>query len=70
MLASGRWQAIVKDVSGRRMCLGLERTNRRSRKFAEKFMFRMPVDLGQLVKDHEKQQVSAQNQEVANEQQS
>ena len=48
MLATGRYQAIVKVVAGRRMFLGIERKSRRSNRRHEKFMC-SPVDLDQLM---------------------
>ena len=47
-LQTGRYQAIVKNVAGRRMFLGIERKNRRSRKRHQKFMC-APQDLDQLL---------------------
>ena len=47
-LQSGRFQAIVKNVAGRRMFLGIERKNTRSRKRHQKFMC-SPQDLDQLL---------------------
>lgn len=54
MLRSGRFKAIIKDVAGRRMLLGFERTSSRSRKYREKFMC-SPTDLDQLVRKHQRE---------------
>ena len=47
-LQTGRFKAIIKDVAGRRMFLGIERANKRSSKYHVKYMC-PPQDLDQLV---------------------
>ena len=51
LLNTGRYQAIVKEIAGRRMFIGIERISKRSRRYQQKFMC-TPVDLEQLVKKH------------------
>lgn len=53
MLRTGRWQAIVKNVAGRRMFLGIERASKRSRKNHVKYMC-PPQDLDRLLEEHAK----------------
>lgn len=50
LLRKGRLKAIIKNVTGRRMLIGFERNNRRSRKYRIKHMT-SPVDLDALGKD-------------------
>lgn len=59
LAAKGRVKAIVKEVSGRRMLIGFERINPRSRKFRQKQFLRAPMDLDALVKDHETNKAAA-----------
>lgn len=58
-LRTGRYQAIVKEITGRRMFLGIERTSKRSRKTSEKFMC-SPQDLGQLVARMKREKAGAE----------
>lgn len=59
MLATGRYQAIVKNVAGRRFFVGVERKSKRSRKRHEKYMC-PPQDLDQLLAKHAKKKEQAE----------
>lgn len=59
MLQTGRWQAIVKNVAGRRMFLGIERISKRSRKNRVKYMC-PPQDLDRLLAEHAKKPGAAE----------
>lgn len=47
LIAKGRIQAIVKEVAGRRMLVGFERTSKRSR-FSRIKYFSKPIELSKL----------------------
>jgi hypothetical protein len=50
---AGNYQAIIKEIEGRRFLLGFERKNRASRKYKEKLLCPFPVNLDQVVADYE-----------------
>jgi len=49
LINKGRIKAIIKQVGSRRMCIGFERLNKRSRKYQVKYMTN-PIDLDLLTK--------------------
>ena len=49
LINKGRIKAIIKQVGSRRMCIGFERLNKRSRKYKVKYMTN-PIDLDLLTK--------------------
>lgn len=61
MLQTGRYQAIVKDVAGRRMFLGIERISSRSRKRSRKYMC-PPIDLDKVLKEHAEKKSQSETQ--------
>ena len=55
LINKGRIKAIIKQVGSRRMCIGFERLNKRSRKYQVKYMTN-PIDLDLLTKPQPEQE--------------
>lgn len=58
LLNSGRAEAIVKEINGRRMLFGFQRKNPKSRKRNQVFLTQ-PIDLKRLEEEHQKQKAKA-----------
>lgn len=56
LINKGRIKAIIKTVGSRRLCIGFERLNKRSRKYKVKYMTN-PIDLDLLTKPQPEQPV-------------